>query len=274
VLSCLRYTTTTLGGVLELMHKPKLHRLSTGCISVVLCLLTACTTAAQPASHPPNADVGTLVAVPIASTPEPTGIPTQGPGTPTSVSTVTARPTTAVEAARAAKATADAQYLADIRTKYAPYTAVPIPTLGPPQPSPTWVMGMQGCVNGISYAPLMLGCWRGVLNGEFLSIAGGRQTEGDRRQGLLLVFHGPLFDPLAATTEVYSTPMKLGAVRLVSVEGTRCTLIPFDPIGSQGTPTPLISPTPSILFVFDLATRQWGSPGPTPVPSLPPSPGP
>lgn len=248
------------------LSKPKW--LSTGCVAIMLWLLTACTTVGQSATQPPNGETRTLVAVPTASTPEPTRIPTQGPGTPTAPPTTAARPTTVREATQAARSTADAQYLADIRTKYAPYTAVPIPTLGLPQPTPTWIMGLQGCVNGISYAPLMLGCWRGYLNGELISAAGGRQTEGDRTQGLLMVFHGPLFDPLALTTEVYSTPLKLGAVRLVSVDGTRCTLIPYDPLGSQGTPTPLISPTPSILFVFDLATRQWVTSGPSPVPTL------
>ncbi len=232
-------------------------------LALTLTLCTACGQTELPTAPP---------STPIVPTATPTGIPPNPTREPTSglatiIPTETPRPTTSVEAARAAFDTAVAQHDADLRNKYALTPPPPIPTLGPPQPSPTWIMGMQGCVNGISYAPLMLGCWRGALNGEFISVAGGRQTEGDRTQGLLLVFHGPLFDPLATTTEVYSTPVKLGAVRLVSVDGTLCTLIPYDPLGSQGTPTPLISPTPAVVFIFDLRTRQWVI---TPTPTYPP----
>lgn len=243
-------------------------------ISLALGLLTACSSAGPPAPSPTNVTVGPLVAMPTAVTPVPTGLPTQEQRTPTM--SATERPTSVVPATRAAAATEDAQYLADIRTKYAQYTAVPIPTLGPPEPTPTWVLGfLGGCSNLPGYYAQMYGCWRGMYNGELIGVSGGRQgTSGNRRQGLLMVFHGPLFDPMAATTEVYSTPHKIGGIRLVSVEGSRVTLISYDFPAILYTPTPLVSPTPGPMFLFDLATRQWigpdGTPLPTPSASLAP----
>jgi hypothetical protein len=61
---------------------------------------------------------------------------------------------------------------------------------------------------------------------------------------------------------------------LTAVDGTLATLVSYDYPWILYTPTPPVSPTPGPVFVFDLATRQWVTPGPTPVPSLPPSPGP
>lgn len=187
-------------------------------LMVVCLMLTACSSAGQATFPPTTVAVSSAVAVPTAPTVALTSVLTQEPGTPTMLATT--RPTSVVPATRAAAATEDAQYLADLHATYALYTAVPIPTFGPPEPTPTWVMGLQGCTNLPGYYAQMYGCWRGMYNGELIGVSGGRQgTSGDRRQGLLMVFHGPLFDPTAATTEVYSTPLKMGGIRLVSVEG-------------------------------------------------------
>jgi hypothetical protein len=58
---------------------------------------------------------------------------------------------------------------------------------------------------------------------------------------------------------IYRTPQRVGAVRIASIDQMLFTLVTED---GQHT------------FTFDLATRQWGTPGPSPVPSLPPSPAP
>ena len=240
---------------------------------VIIAAISACDTAHS------------LPAAPAAQVQEPTGVPTQPQAT--GVSTETPNPTTVFEATRSAYATTfpatraaydtrTAQLYSDVRTKYALDTPVPIPTLGPPLPTPTWEMGMQSCVNlPPSYYPQQYGCWRGYINGQLISVSGGREGrgEGDWDQGILMVFDGPLFDPTAPTTEVYTTPVKIGAVQLLSVNGTLATLVPVDFPRNPNTPTPPISPTPYVVFVFDLSTRQWvGTPGPSPSASVSPLP--
>ncbi len=208
-----------------------------------------------------------------ATTPQPTELPV--PTIPPSelVSTPTATWFSTIDATRHAVETVSEQDRADLFTRYALSPTPPFPTLGPPQPTETWIMGLHECSEGSGYYPQVYGCWRGIVNGELISIAGGRQgSGGDTTQGLLMVFHGPLFDPLAPTTEYYSTPVRLGGVRLVSVDGSRLTLVPYNPWYPQATYPP------DTTFVFDLDTRQWVSSPPSPTititPSLSPIPSP
>ena len=56
----------------------------------------------------------------------------------------------------------------------------------------------------------------------------------------------------------YRTPRRVGPIRVTDAVGERLTLH-----ADEGT-----------LFYFDVPTRQWVTPGPSPVPSLPPSPAP
>jgi hypothetical protein len=238
--------------------------------AIAMALLTACSSSGSAPSQsiagaqPRNTDASVPGVVAVSTgTIELTAMTTQPQGTATGLPTsiASARPTTAVEATRAAFDTRVAEHYSGLAMQYAFDTPPPVPRLGTPEPSPTWVMGMQGCTNLPGYYPQMYGCWRGVINGELTGISGGRQgTEGDRTQGLLMIFHGPLFDPTASTTEVYSTPLKIGGVHLVSVDGTRVTLVRYDFPGVLYTPTTVPSLTPSVVFVFDLATRRWVNP--------------
>ena len=57
---------------------------------------------------------------------------------------------------------------------------------------------------------------------------------------------------------MYQTPQKVGAVHLAELNGTQVTLAPDDP-------------QLATTFVFDLVTRQWVTPAPSPVPSALPT---
>jgi len=78
---------------------------------------------------------------------------------------------------------------------------------------------------------------------------------------VIVVSYGPYIDMSSPATEVYSTPLRLGGMRILSMKDTQFNLTPYDPWDIQ---TPVGSPTPPIAFVFDLATRQWVNPAPNP----------
>ena len=149
-------------------------------------------------------------------------------------------------------------------------TEVALTPTGPPRgpatalPTPTWAMGWISCGNGNNREPEFYSCWRGVINGEMISIGVGQQSmNNDRSQGLLMIFHGGWLISSISPTEIYSTPIKLGGMRIASLDlnSMLITLTPYDP----RTPGP--TATPGVTFVFDLATRQWVSPPTTPGPS-------
>ncbi len=77
---------------------------------------------------------------------------------------------------------------------------------------------------------------------------------GDLHQGILTVFtqHGH-------DTQLLRTPDKVGSVQITTVAGTLFTLTTVDH-------------TPPVTYTFDLATRAWVTPGPSPVPSAAVSP--
>jgi hypothetical protein len=95
----------------------------------------------------------------------------------------------------------------------------------------------------------------------------------DPMQGLLLVFNGPALDTSDPTAEVYSTPLKVGGIRIVALNGTRFTVAPVNLRTPGAILTPWTTATPGTSFVFDLATRQWvNTPTPGPSPSVSASP--
>jgi hypothetical protein len=187
------------------------------------------------------------------TTPESTEI-----SVPTVVPSATATYVAPAAATRAAYATRNATWRSQFQTQVALTPIPPRPTLPPPRPTPTWELGWVRCANGGILEPVRYSCWRGLFNGELITVAAGQQSRlGDRSQGLFMVFHGGILDPDNPTTEFYSTPLKLGGMSILSVDGTRFTLAPYDP---WATWTPEPSPTPGVIFVFDLATRQWVNP--------------
>jgi hypothetical protein len=201
-----------------------------------------------------------LLAVPAGcgQAPDQPAVPSSPAESPTNISALTPTPSVIVlvRGTHQAFETKVARFDMEVRTQVA---LTPAPTDEPPplpQPTPTFELGLLGgCGSANGYIPQTIGCWRGLINGQFISVAAGRQGDsGDPRQGLIMVFHGPMFDPEDPATEFYSTPLKLGGMIILSVDGTRFT------IGQAPGQPPEVTPAPDVTFTFDLATRQWVSP--------------
>src|SRR5688572_15509609 len=122
------------------------------------------------------------------------------------------------------KEVAEAQLTATwaaIRTQIA-LSPVPTRTPGPPPeyPTPTLAMGwIDGCTPKNTREPQCLNAWRGIINGETLTVSGGMEGSlGDPTQGLVMVY---IED---RSLEIYKTRQKVGPVRIVDVNGTLVTL--------------------------------------------------
>ena len=207
---------------------------------------------------PGRAGALVLVALALASLPACGTAP--GPGASFAAAT---RPAGAPERGRPPLATVSPDYkelaFAEItQTANAVRTEVagnPPPTWTPEQlvvgPSATPELGMSlGCVNATSYEPQFVTCWVGVYGGRIVNVWSGREgRDGDPAQGVVLVHPRGLAD-----TQLVRAPQRVGALQITSVEGTLFTLTTVDH-------------SPAITYTFDLATRAWVTPGPSPVPS-------
>ncbi len=127
-----------------------------------------------------------------------------------------------------------------------------------PRPTPTVTIGWVECGSGDSQRPQYVICWQATLDGQVILVQAGREGHlGDIGQGVVTVSilgqDGRYHDD-----GTYLTPMRQGAVRIASVDGTRVYLVvaEFQPPDSGATPIA----TPGMVFIFDLATRQWVSP--------------
>jgi len=88
-------------------------------------------------------------------------------------------------------------------------------------------------------------CWQGLVNGSVGFVeagVGGRYS--DQAQGII-IYQPHYYD--YHQQYIYNTPQRVGAVRIISVDGSRVTLAPVDP-------------NAHVTLVFDLATRQWVNP--------------
>jgi hypothetical protein len=225
---------------------------------LVLCLLTPCTEAGQPAVQP--SPIPTLTANAAATL---------------TVGEILAEINTTFATAdasntRAALTTIPLELTALARPSPTLYL---FPTPGPTSPpEPTPIVGQQSgekCPTSVHGFYPSGRCWIILLNNEYVYVDAGylyNVASGDLADtsiGAILVFTRPRSLQGAGPSAFYQTPQRLGPVHIGTVEGTRVTVIPDDP---QAT----------ITFVFDLATRQWVPPDPTPapspVPSLPPTP--
>jgi hypothetical protein len=198
---------------------------------------TAGTSTAVPSDTPPvNVTVTTTATSPAIAT-------------PTSYATYVPSPSpdylTPIAATRVAYASAVAENMEALQTAVA-LTQEPTDIPGPPSPvaSPTPMLGiLPGCSNTNAYEPQAISCWRGVVGGQLVDVDAGREgRSGDMSQGIIRVHtEGQQGE------DVYPTPSKVGAVRIVSVSGIQFTLSTVE------------LPTPE-YFVFDLDTRQWTNP--------------
>lgn len=181
-------------------------------------------------------------------------VPTVGatgtPGTTgTAVPTGTPNLLTPMVATHVVHATRIASFRQALRTSVAlTHEPTDTPGLPPALPSPTPVLGMlPGCSNSNTYEPQGISCWRGMVSGQLIDVASGREGRaGDPTQGMIRVHvRGQQGD------SIYRTPNRVGAVRIVSVTGTIT--------GTLFTLATVDLATPQI-FGFNLVTRQWVSP--------------
>jgi len=204
----------------------------------------------------------------------PTSIPVSDPTSePAATSTWPVPPDDATHFARA---TAEEQYIEQMETVVALTPPPTPPTPEPEQATPTIEYGGVECSNGDNRYPDLLSCWRGILNGQVISVGTGgpgSSMDTDPMQGLLLVFNGLALDASDPTAEVYDTPLKLGPVRIIAEDGTRISVAPIDMRTPFALLTPWMTATPGTTFVFDLAARQWvNTPISGPSPSVSASP--
>lgn len=140
---------------------------------------------------------------------------------------------------------------------YTPSPISPSPTAGSPEPTQTPQMGIIDCgADTAGYPYLEYNCWRGIVNGRGTIISAGRErlgAGGDPTQGFLFIYY-----PLPSAE--YKTPSKSGTVRIVSVNGTKVTLMATDP------------DDPSTIFTFNLSTHQFENQSGTPLPTTPVAP--
>jgi hypothetical protein len=156
---------------------------------------------------------------------------------------------------KAAAATIVAQTNAEIATRAA-LTAAPTRTRGrpPSYPSSTPQLGLatgSGAKN--SGEPFFISSWTGIVDGELIGVEAGREGRyGDVQQGVILVYNISRQEP----AEIYQTPQRIGAVRIVAVVGNLFTLAPIDYRTPGALETPWAAETPGPIFTFDLSTRQ------------------
>lgn len=146
-----------------------------------------------------------------------------------------------------------------------------ISTLASPEPTPTWMLGMLQCNSEGERAYIYLSCWRGIVNGRMVTVAAGGEhirtiepyggqgtvVVGDSSVGVIMIARGP-YTPMSRLSgvQIYHTPDQLGDVHIVSVAGTQLSIAPNQP-NSQ------------VMWIFDVATRQFVSPSGTPIPTTP-----
>jgi hypothetical protein len=136
-----------------------------------------------------------------------------------------------------------------------PFASTPIP-LTQVAPATTPILGISGECMDPSTRVDFGNCWSGRINDEYIFVS-ALVKKADPTQGLLQVYTTTVGVSYFGPVSWYSTPTRSGLIKVVDATGYRLTLRADD-----GT-----------LFYFDVLTRQWGTPGPSPVPSsLPPPP--
>jgi len=123
-------------------------------------------------------------------------------------------------------------------------TFPPPPTSGPEPPPPLGLLPDDECVAAYHQFAAK-NCWIGVWNNEYVKVYAGLDTLTDG-QGEIVVVTRTL--TLRGYAVYYPTPARVGSVHTVSASGSRLTLVP-----DAEQPTP-------VVFIFDIATRQWVGP--------------
>lgn len=219
--------------------------------AILLFVLTSCGQADLP------------ITTSVSTAPAPTTSPTGSLSSPTPLPTRTYSPEDL-----AARATKEANLQAEQNRKAtrAAISPAPMHTGAPsysPQPTPILPYGIstfEEC--GGEESPvrgfLLWNCWHGLLNGIYSDVAAGAElvepTPGELTLGGVYVVSPA--DGSVPRSPIYWTPVRTGRLEIIGVDGSRFSLR-----SSNGT-----------MFVFDAIALQWVTPGPSPVPSLLPTP--
>jgi len=218
-------------------------------------------TAIPPSSATTTSLTPTPVATPTAA-PTATGIPPAPTLTASAAATLTVGEilaelhtsfaTAAASNTRAALTTVPMEQTALARPTPTLYVfPTPWPT-SPPEPTP--VVGLQYFCAPQIHGFYQSNCWIVRLGNEYIYVDGGylyNVASGDLSDtsiGVIIVFTRLITLEGTGPTERYLTPQRLGPVHIAGVDGSRVTVLP-----DNAQPTP-------VVFVFDLATRQWVNP--------------
>lgn len=200
-------------------------------------------------------------AMPLYSTVGPAGLP--GTQAPTQV-VITRVPSTYPPRTPGSQQAFDTRVTLDEQKRKTAGALAPTRTPKPPMPSRTprptatlafgWLL-CGGAANSLE-PQYNMRCWQGELNGQYYQVMAGREGRwGDIAQGILTI---TTLSPDGQWHRIgtFLTPEKQGEVRIASVDGLMVYLVPDD----YQPPDAKITPIPGVVFVFDIATRQWVSP--------------
>jgi hypothetical protein len=237
----------------------------------ILGTLAACGSNNTPTLQPTAIIAPTATTLQLANTPTPEIIPTATPNHPR-YGAGGLLPEELVNPTVQAVLTIASQQLAAHQTAVAltprPPTATWIPQT--PEPTPTIGVGMvadTGCTFPRYFrGPEFPSCWYTNINGAWILVGSGHEgtSEDDIAHGAAgpADLHGLIWvcpEPCWAPEPDHLYPAPRPDLHIIAVDGPRITLASRDP-------------TVPDTFVFDITTRQWVPPAPSPVPSLPPTP--
>lgn len=136
-----------------------------------------------------------------------------------------------------------------------------------PAPTATEILGWLDCGGDVNtYVIQHESCWQLMFNGHLLLVRSGREGYGsDMGQGLIEIsqlgsddrFHG---------IGTYLTPSRQGSVEMASMDGSRVYLVQSTAREPRNID---VTPVPSFVFIFDLATDMWLDAAGTPIPTTP-----
>ena len=252
-------------------HLPRLLFVS----GLILNLLAAC---GAPGALAPSVATTTSISlsptVPSSATPVPTWPPTVDvPNLDATIAAIALTlPTATLDVGRplnkAIVEQRDELYRRARATALANYTPVPvlrpidtpIPPLTPWGGPPTQVAG-AGIIVQTGYCGLYKlittrNLWRETTSSTSTIVCAGNTYDSSQHAQLLVMIVDASTHAVLQGPDLYDTPAQAESVELIDAVGERLTLR-----ADNGT-----------LFTFDVPTRQWGMPTPSPAPSLPPTP--
>src|SRR5207253_10757345 len=118
------------------------------------------------------------------------------------------------------------------------------------QPHGVWAFAKADCGTSDAYEGWgkvgFTSCWAGLGGGQIMGVR-SMETDhlSDPLQGIISVFLGPYYLPNGYGGTSYDTPLKVGAVHIVSIDGSLARVASLDN---------------QVTMIFDVATGQWVPP--------------